>query len=263
MRLLDASQIRKNVPDSVDRIDALDEVGSTNDFLRSAPLPAARRWHLALAEMQTKGRGRGENIWLSPPGAGLWMSAVHTSDEIPQGLSSFTLAVGVAVADALASAGVNDIRLKWPNDLIVRDRKLGGILVESITGGRTAVCGIGINAALPELDSLSFSQALRPIDLATVNGEPPDRNTLAGGIVTRLVGVAERFASDGFAPIADEWMEYDWLRGRDVSVSGVEPPITGVANGIGKNGELMLQNGGVDVPVVSGSVRPIDQEAER
>ena len=263
MRLLDASQIRAIVPDSVDRIDTLDEVGSTNDFLKDAALPEPRRWHLALADMQTKGRGRGENSWLSPPGAGLWMSAVHTFDEVPSGLSSFTLAVGVAVADALASAGVHDIRLKWPNDLIVNDRKLGGILVESINGGRTAVCGIGINVALPDLDGLSFSGSLRPVDLARVCGEAPDRNGLAGGIVTRLVDVAESYASGGFAQFANQWTNYDWLRGRKVFVSGIEPPLTGVANGIGENGELMLRHGKTDIPVVSGSVRPIDQEAQR
>ncbi len=263
MRLLDASQIRKSVPDSVDRIDALEAIGSTNDYLKEAPLPDAMRWHLALAETQTAGRGRGENAWLSPAGAGLWMSAVHTFRDVPARLSSFTLAAGVAVADALASAGLPDIRLKWPNDLIVNNRKLGGILVESINGGRTAVCGIGINVALPDIGSLSFRKALRPIDLASVCDELPDRNTLAGDIASQLIGAAERFASDGFAPFAEAWSRYDWLRGREVFVSGIKPAVMGVANGIGENGELILSDGGVDFRVVSGSVRLIDHEDQR
>ncbi len=263
MRLLDASQIRESVPDSVDRIDTLDEVGSTNDYLKETPLPDATRWHLALAESQTAGRGRGDNAWLSPPGAGLWMSAVHTFDDVPARLSAFTLAAGVAVAEALAAVGLRGIALKWPNDLIVDDRKLGGILVESINGGRTAVCGIGINVALPDVGSLSFSKALRPIDLSSVCDEVPDRNALAGSIVSELVGAAERFANEGFAAFADAWSNYDWLRGREVIVSGIDPSLMGVANGIGENGELILSDGGVDFRVVSGSVRLIDHEASK
>ena len=263
MDQLDATEIRARVPDAVDRIDALTDVDSTNDFLKARPLPAANRWHLAVADTQTAGRGRGDNSWLSPPGGGLWMSTVHTFSEVPARLSSFTLVAGVAVAEALAAFGLRSVQLKWPNDLVVDGCKLGGILVEALNNGRSAVCGIGINIAVPNVDELKFKKALRPTDLTSVLDEVPDRNRLAGAIVSRLIDAADRFSREGFAPFADAWSQYDWLRGREVYVSGIKPSVMGVANGIGENGELILRDNETDFRVVAGSVRLVDSKAAR
>ena len=263
MGQLDATEIRASVPDAVDRIDALAEVDSTNDYLKTRPLPAANRWHLAVADTQTAGRGRGDNAWLSPPGGGLWMSAAHTFDQAPARLSSFTLVAGVAVAEALGAFGLRSVQLKWPNDLVVDGCKLGGILVEALNNGRSAVCGIGINVAVPDIDELKFKKALRPTDLTSVLDDVPDRNRLAGAIVSRLIDAADRFSREGFAPFARAWSQYDWLRGREVFVSGVKPSVMGVANGIGENGELILRDDNVDFRVVAGSVRLVDSKAAR
>ena len=263
MDQLDATEIRARVPNAVDRIDALADVDSTNDYLKTRPLPAANHWHLAVADTQTAGRGRGDNAWLSPPGGGLWMSTVHTFSEVPARLSSFTLVAGVAVVDALGAFGLRSVQLKWPNDLVVDGCKLGGVLVEALNNGRSAVCGIGINIAVPNVDELKFKKALRPTDLTSVLDEVPDRNRLAGAIVSRLIGAADRFSREGFAPFADAWSQYDWLRGREVYVSGIKPSVMGVANGIGENGELILRDNETDFRVVAGSVRLVDSKAAR
>ena len=263
MDQLDATEIRARVPNAVDRIDALADVDSTNDYLKTRPLPAANHWHLAVADTQTAGRGRGDNAWLSPPGGGLWMSTVHTFSEVPARLSSFTLVAGVAVVDALGAFGLRSVQLKWPNDLVVDGCKLGGVLVEALNNGRSAVCGIGINIAVPNVDELKFKKALRPTDLTSVLDEVPDRNRLAGAIVSRLIDAADRFSREGFAPFADAWSQYDWLRGREVYVSGIKPSVMGVANGIGENGELILRDNETDFRVVAGSVRLVDSKAAR
>lgn len=263
MDQLDATEIRARVPDAVDRIDALAEVDSTNDYLKTRPLPAANHWHLAVADTQIAGRGRGNNAWLSPPGGGLWMSTVHTFSEVPTRLSSFTLVAGVAVVDALGAFGLRSVQLKWPNDLVADGCKLGGILVEAVNNGRSAICGIGINIAVPNVDELKFKKALRPTDLTSVHDGVPDRNRLAGAIVSRLIDAADRYSREGFAPFADAWSQYDWLRGREVYVSGIKPSLMGVANGIGENGELILRDNDTDFRVVAGSVRLVDSKAAR
>ena len=188
---------------------------------------------------------------------------VNELSEVPARLSSFTLVAGIAVVEALESFGLRSVQLKWPNDLVVNGCKLGGILVEALNSGRSAVCGIGINVAVPDIDELTFRKALRPTDLTSVLDDVPDRNRLASAIVGRLVDAAERFSREGFAPFADTWSRYDWLRGREVFVSGVKPSVMGVANGIGENGELILRDDDVDLRVVAGSVRLVDSKVAR
>ena len=188
---------------------------------------------------------------------------VNELSEVPARLSSFTLVAGIAVVEALESFGLRSVQLKWPNDLVVNGCKLGGILVEALNSGRSAVCGIGINVAVPDMDELTFRKALRPTDLTSVLDDVPDRNRLASAIVGRLVDAAERFSREGFAPFADTWSQYDWLRGREVFVSGVKPSVMGVANGIGENGELILRDDDVDSRVVAGSVRLVDSKVAR
>lgn len=114
------------------------EVASTNDL--AAELPA---WHAVRANSQSGGRGRWKRTWVSDRG-GLWISAVLPVGGEPQRWEALPLAVGLAVAEVVAGLGVRGIRLRWPNDLLVGDRKLAGLLIERVKPG-LAVVGIGVN----------------------------------------------------------------------------------------------------------------------
>lgn len=236
-------------------LECFDSIDSTNTYLLDAEPPPAGAWYVAIADEQTAGRGRAGHRWQSAPGAGLWMSAACTFAEAPAGLSALTLALGAVVAEALSALGVDGIALKWPNDLLVGDRKLGGMLVESAHGGRTAVCGIGINLDTPA--PIDDERALEPIGLRAVMDAAPARGELAARLLTRMVAAAPRFVADGFAPFRSAWSAFDWLKDRPVTVSGANAPLSGVARGIDDSGALRVVAGGREHSVSAGSVRPV------
>lgn len=239
----------------VERIEWFETLGSTNDHLLAEPPPAPSRLAVAIADEQTRGRGRGDNRWLSAPGDGLWMSLSYAFPAVPAALNTLTLALGVGVAEALRGLGVDGVMLKWPNDLILDDGKLGGILVESRTqrGGAVAICGIGIN--LREPPAVELADGALPAVGLRHTGRAPEIDELAAGILAASLATFERFAALGFASFVDDWSARDWLRGRRVAVS--EPPVAGVADGIDAEGRLAVRAPDALHHVTSGTVRPI------
>ena len=261
-----AANIRDSLPpklaERLEHIEWFAELDSTSSYLLAAPRPEVNQWRVAIADEQTAGRGRGANQWHSAPGAGLWMSGAYTLASTPDSLGGITLAIGAAVAETLTSLGVSDIRLKWPNDLIVDDRKLGGILLDSsptAAGGMSIVCGLGINSRLPAAQVLNevieASAALFPIDLESVLTDVPTNEALAATMLESMVRTLDRFESDGFAPFIPRWSAFDWLAGRRVVVQGNDQ-LTGIAEGISEQGELIVREGDTVHYVISGSVRP-------
>ena len=138
-------------------ITVLDNVPSTNTWLLERPPSPAGAAEAVLALHQTAGRGRRGRTWQAPRGSGLCLSVAWTFETMPAHAPALTLALGVAAARALESIGLGEAMLKWPNDIVWQDRKLGGILVESTTTPEHAfriVAGVGINLQLPEEFSL-------------------------------------------------------------------------------------------------------------
>jgi len=201
MAALSEFDIRRLLSDSVDgriaRLQVLATIDSTNSYLISEPAPAPGYWSVVIAHEQTDGRGRGGNAWHSPPGGGLWLSAAHTFETPPANLAPLTLVLGVVVASELEALGVEDVGVKWPNDIVADGRKLGGILVETASPGATAVMGLGLNLRLADPADIGGDPALEPVDLASLVPEPPKRAPLA----------AARRAGSG--PPSEHW-----LRGR-------------------------------------------------
>lgn len=121
---------------------------STNDYVRHHIGRGLEPGTVVVAEQQTSGRGRGTNKWTSPPGVGLYFSFYITPEIQPHHLGLFSLAVSVAVANAISTLAGVKVSLKWPNDIFFRDRKIGGILLESvINSGKVEhlIVGIGLN----------------------------------------------------------------------------------------------------------------------
>ena len=157
MSSLDAGRVRQALQEftaaNLDRFDVFPTIDSTNTFLLGQPGPDAGRFQVAIADQQTAGRGRHDRRWLSPPGAGLSLSVAYTFTAMPGQLPALTLAIGVGVINALQELGVPNLALKWPNDIVAVDGKLGGILTEvqqSEDEGATVVTGIGINVHMRE-----------------------------------------------------------------------------------------------------------------
>ncbi len=236
-------------------VEAYASIGSTNDRALELAAAGAGPFSVVVADEQTRGRGRRGATWHSAPGAGLWMSAV-----LPQigTLPWLPLVVGLAVAEAIEGAtGAVTVGLKWPNDLILGFRKVGGILCESAAGA--VVAGVGINLRAPrEGFPGPLSQTATALDVEGANSLSPSR--LAGMIVD---GVKGRLGGEAAAldPQSLDPQSLDALRARDVLVGRAvhtEESGPGTARGIDPDGALVLERpDGSRVSVSSGSVRPL------
>jgi len=169
--------------DAVWQLHVFTEVTSTN--LVAAKLPA---WHAVRADTQTAGRGRFQRSWVSDAG-GLWLSAVLPVKTNSPAWRMLPLATGLAVCDALRACGVKALRLRWPNDVLVGDRKLAGLLIDQFQPG-LAVVGIGINVCNnPETRDAALRDHV--VRLADMVARPPTLRGLAENILTALRAVWE------------------------------------------------------------------------
>ena len=263
MSSLNAGLVQSSVPETsyarLDELEVFGSIASTNTHLLTQPAPAAGRFRVALADHQTSGRGRHNRRWLSPPGAGLCLSLAYTFSKQPEHLPGLTLALGVGIVDALQSLDIDEISLKWPNDIVALDAKLGGVLTEVQSGGAdgiTVVAGIGLNIDLPEnLDfGLESEWAQRVVDLKSVTPDVPAREVIAGTLIGSLHIVMATFEAQGFEAFADEWERHDWLSGQQVTVDLPDRQVAGVAMGVDADGALLLDTGSENMRIISGSI---------
>lgn len=241
------------------QLDVFETLDSTNTYLLSRPPPEAGHCRVAIADHQSSGRGRHESRWVSPPGAGLCLSFGYTFGEPPKELASLTLAIGVGVVAALREVGLQGASLKWPNDIVADERKLGGILTELQTrsaAGTSVVAGIGLNVNLPPDNDMNFRSdwAKGVTDIASSVAPVPSRSIIAAALIDELVAVMQRFATLGFSGFADAWWQLDWLRGREVIVAAAAGQTAGKATGVDRDGALLIETAEGPVRVVSGSV---------
>ncbi|MDE2498179.1 MAG: biotin--[acetyl-CoA-carboxylase] ligase [Xanthomonadaceae bacterium] len=198
------------------------------------------------ADWQDAGRGRRGRQWLSPPAANLQFSCLKQFACGYAALSGLSLAVGIAVANALEDCGAGGVGLKWPNDLVHDDAKLGGILIElggEFMGPCHAVIGVGINLRVPQAMRRALDR--RCTDLENLcGGKTPSRNTLAAALVARLVDALDVFDDSGFAAFADEWTARDALAGRAIRVDGARGVFEGTALGVDARGALRVRRVG-------------------
>lgn len=229
-------------------VDALESCASTSSLLLERTTVGAASGSVIVVDAQTAGRGRRGRVWLSAPEASLTFSLLWRFD--PQTpLAGLSLAVGVAVARALASLGVAGVGLKWPNDILLRSAgqgdgrwgKLAGVLIElaSDRRGVNAVIGIGINLEVPPAsDSLDFPAA----GLGAAGGAGLDRHVLLAALLSELVAVLDAFAGAGFAAFAEEWSRCHAFAGETVRVLEDEREmVLGVCRGADLDGALLVE----------------------
>jgi BirA family transcriptional regulator, biotin operon repressor / biotin---[acetyl-CoA-carboxylase] ligase len=248
----------EGVRERIRRLDTVWTVGSTNTLLLERGNPPVGSSEALLAEYQTAGRGRRGRNWVAPPGGSICLSLSWMFREVPRDLGALGLVVGVCALRALSRVGVGQARLKWPNDLLVDDRKLGGILIElraESAGPACVIIGIGLNVALgaPLLEKIA-AMGLAPIDLAAAGLKEPSRNAVAAGLISSFVRGLLEFERDGLKPFVREWMEADALRGRPVTVTAGEAFTKGVARGIDLDGALLVETPRGLLRFISGDV---------
>ncbi|MDF3021510.1 MAG: BirA family transcriptional regulator [Steroidobacteraceae bacterium] len=218
---------------------------STNTKLLDAWPPAAGFASVLLAEHQTGGRGRRGRSWVAPPGGAVCLSVSWQYVELPADLSALSLIVGLCVVNALHELGVEGVNLKWPNDLVTANGKLGGILIEmrAEAGGPVhVVIGIGLNVLLDDAARAAVKAAGNVADDIRAHRDPaPDRNAMIAGVLRRLLPALREFPRHGLKPHLSHWNACDALFGREVNVENVGQITRGVARGIDAHGALLVE----------------------
>ena len=243
-------RIRASLSDAIrERIRSLEvlwSVGSTNTVLLSRPNPPNGVSEALLAEFQTAGRGRRGRTWLAPPGGSICLSFSWTFKDVPEDLSALGLVIGVCELRALRELGVAQAKLKWPNDVLVDDRKLGGVLIELRAeqgGPACVVIGIGLNVALgaPVLEQIA-EVGNAATDLVTAGLSQPSRNAVAARILESCILGLLDFEREGLRPFIEDWRDADALRGRMVDVKGASGEVVhGLGRGVDIHGALLVE----------------------
>jgi len=230
------------------QVEVADQLDSTStELLRRAPRRDIHGAVLA-AEWQTAGRGRRGRSWTAVAGGSITFSIGWRFEQGAGFLAGLSLAVGVAVARALEKEGFEGIDLKWPNDLVYRHHKLGGILIEvngDALGPSTVVVGVGVNARMPREVRREIAQPVT--DLQSVAGrgaKPVDRNRVLARLIAEVASMLAAYAEHGFAPIAAEWQQRHAYQGKPVKL--VLPDgaaVKGTVAGVDASGALVLADG--------------------
>ncbi len=244
---LDAAQIASHLGQraSAFRIEVVDHTGSTNDDLIARAGHGAGSGLVRVAEFQTAGRGRRQRDWHAGLGGALTFSLLWIFTKSPAALSGLSLAVGVSLVRCLQSFGTTEVALKWPNDVLWRQRKLGGILIETAGSGdevTRAVIGIGLNVNLSGVVAARIDQDATDLQTAGIH---IGRNELLGRLLLELRGVLASFAQEGFAPFRQEWEQAHAHQDKMVQLDLADgTQQEGRVIGVDDDGALLLAAGG-------------------
>jgi len=241
LMLLNTQKIREQLDSthSAD-VEVLNVIGSTNQYLKDKSIDV-ENGHTCLAEAQTAGRGRHGRKWVSPYAASLYLSMHWSFSGGYSVLGGLSLAIGVAIVDALNQCGVQGIQLKWPNDIYAQGKKLAGVLIEvegQIGCNCKAIIGVGLNVALPKNVQI-IDQPW--IDLAQLTDPLINRNFLAGTLINELARSLTLFERDGLKPFISKWRALDIYANKAVKLIIGTQSITGINQGIDENGAILLE----------------------
>ncbi len=198
--------------------------------------------HVCLTEYQTAGRGRRGRHWVSPFGTNLYLSMLWRFQGTGR-LGGLSLAVAVAVVEALEQVGAPRLELKWPNDVLYQGRKLAGILIEvagEANGECQVIVGVGVNMGMPPAEGGMIDQPWADL---TETGARLDRNHAAGTLIGNLLRGLERFEKYGLSPCLESWRERDSMYGQPVTVHFVDGDLVGIGRGIDEAGQFLVEHG--------------------
>ncbi|WP_413114099.1 bifunctional biotin--[acetyl-CoA-carboxylase] ligase/biotin operon repressor BirA [Thaumasiovibrio sp. DFM-14] len=239
---------------AIEDIEVIPVIDSTNQYLLDR-VHRLSSGHCCVAEYQQAGRGRRGRAWFSPFGSNIYLSLYWRLDAGMAAAMGLSLVVGVIAAECLREVTGADVKVKWPNDLYVNDKKLAGILVE-LTGqaGDAAhiVVGMGINMTMSNDDSL-IDQPWT--SLAKTCHHMPHRNTLIATLVEKIRVGLQEYEAAGLAAFEQRWNALDNFVGRPVAIVMGNQQVSGIARGINAQGALLLENATGDItPFIGGEI---------
>ena len=218
------------------------QIGSTNFEARDYAEKGAPEGTLILAENQTEGRGRKGRTWFSPSLGGIYVSLILRPNLSPVESPKITLLTAVALVEALSSVTQLEIRIKWPNDLLIQGKKLAGILTEmrtEVDAVNYIVVGIGIN-----VNTEDFPDPIRETatSLSIEAGKTFSRVAILREFLRCFETHYEFFLDRGFEPVLKRWKELSDIIGKRVKVEMVDRTLTGTVRNVDRDGVLILKD---------------------
>lgn len=245
------SQLNATASQYLSTLEVFKSIESTNKYAREKAERESSSGAVVLAEQQSAGRGRRGKTWVSPFAANIYLSIIWDFEQGAQALEGLSLAVGVAVKRALNAQGIEGVQLKWPNDIYVERKKLGGILLEMIgdpAGHCSVIIGVGINVAMPVDQAADIDQAwtdvrsqIQASESGSTQSDQHTKNNLTSGLISEVLTLLSDFQSRGFSFYRDEWQAADAFYGLQATISTPKRSITGIVRGVETNGALRLE----------------------
>ena len=218
----------------------LHSIDSTNAFLQSLPAERAQHGTLAVADHQARGRGRHDRPWCDRPGQSLLFSILLDAPRPAGCRPLLSLGAAVSVCRVLEREGVEPVRIRWPNDVMIGERKVCGILAETAASPDALVLGVGLNVHQRAED---FPETLR--DSATslwlARPAPRRREDLLAAFVRDFEGVYDLWRTEKDAPLLDDCRRRTATLGRSVFLHSRGRRIDGVAMGLDSDGSLVVR----------------------
>ncbi|MGM0525650.1 MAG: bifunctional biotin--[acetyl-CoA-carboxylase] ligase/biotin operon repressor BirA [Pseudomonadota bacterium] len=219
-------------------------VGSTNDDIKNdLQSMSLQPGYGLVSEAQTAGRGRRGKSWHSPFGSNLYISIYWPLNEGINRAMGLSLAVGIAVAEGLIELGMQQVGLKWPNDVYVAGHKIAGILVDiesCYDGSASCIVGIGLNVNMPESVGEKIDQ--RWTDVSQQLKGQWSRNEIAGVIYRHVIKQLTLFSAEGLETLRKRWVELDIFINKSVKLLMGERVVKGTCRGIDENGAILIES---------------------
>ena len=216
-------------------------IHSTNDFLKKSHNQDSAI-HACLAETQTQGRGQQAKPWHSPFGENIYLSIAIPFRQAIYKLSGISLAIGIAIGKAINKSQKSSlpIKIKWPNDLMIHQQKLAGVLIEihkPSTGLPKLIIGIGLNVNM--IDRAPIDQPWTSI--RKVTGTPTNRNPLCAAIINETIAITHQFLNTGLKPFLEDWQPLDYLYNQPITLTTNKKTYQGTGAGINADGHLLIR----------------------
>lgn len=221
----------------------IDTLASTNSYLVELAKDKKNKVSICFAENQTAGRGRMGRHWISPYGRNIYLSLLWRSRQDLYQLNGLSIAIVIAVIEALKAYGIKKkLMLKWPNDVLWKQCKLAGILIDLFGESHNVynvIIGVGVNVNMPIKAGHQIKQPW--CDLAQITHSMPSRNKLAGILLSQILKALEIYQVRGLSAFSSQWKQLDICYNKPVKIITPTEVIAGIGRGIDNQGHFLLQ----------------------
>lgn len=253
-------QLSENLQSAIKTFDIHLTIDSTNSEAMRYVRGGNQGKALFVAEKQESGRGRRGRNWVSPMARNIYMTLVWPFDGNIEALQGLSLVTALSLIHALQASslnGMDSLKVKWPNDVWLNNKKLAGILLELYSGNdgsHQVIIGIGINVNMPQHSLASINQPAT--DLASHGNLTVDRNVILANLIRQLDGDIELFMQHGFTNFRAQWQLFDLFHNKDVEVLTGTTSTLGKVKGVDLSGALILETDSGNQLIIGGELAP-------